>query len=99
MNAPPAIIAIDVIHPTCDPVRHAHRSISVNPSTTKISPMIRRSALPRESMLQVRGMELCYPLPGVGCQLPRRAIELPVTGESEINNWQLIMHYGVILAG
>src|SRR5207244_10634484 len=31
--------------------------------------------------------------------LPRRAIELPVTGESEINNWQLIMHYGVIMAG
>ena len=62
MNAPPAIIASDVIHPTCDPVRHAQSSSSVNPSIKKIAPMINRSIFPRESMLQVKGMGVCYPM-------------------------------------
>lgn len=60
MKTPPAIIAIDVIHPTCDPVRHAQSSRSVNPSIKKIAPMINRSIFPRESMLQVKGMGVCY---------------------------------------
>jgi len=64
MKAPAMDITIDVTQPVREWVRHAQRSMSVSPSSRKTAPMMSRMALPRESMLQVRGTSGVYSVSG-----------------------------------